>query len=107
MKNYPPAKAAFLQFALSFAAGCTTASAGKQTVASRPETDKRIMLPKHSYELKGTHEVSGRQGITTDGQYYYVGGSTGLIKYDKNFKEAAPMTILLKKGTRPESQPYW
>lgn len=41
-------------------------------------------LPKYEYKLVDTFEVKGRQGITTDGEYYYVSGSKALYKYDKN-----------------------
>ena len=37
----------------------------------------------YSYTLKRTFEVEGRQGIATDGDFYYVSGSTALYKYDK------------------------
>lgn len=40
-------------------------------------------LPKYSYKLKDSFEVKGRQGITTDGEFYYVSGSKSLYKYDK------------------------
>lgn len=58
-------------------------------IATRPETDKNAMLPKYSYQLNGVQEVTGRQGITTDGEYYYVSGSTTLVKYDSNWNEVA------------------
>ena len=38
-----------------------------------------------SYQLNSVHTVNGRQGITTDGEYYWVSGSTTLTKYDKNW----------------------
>ena len=38
-----------------------------------------------SYELNSVHEVNGRQGIATEGDFYWVSGSTTLTKYDKNF----------------------
>lgn len=41
-------------------------------------------LPKYEYTLVNTFEVKGRQGITTDGNFYYVSGSKALYKYDKN-----------------------
>lgn len=40
-------------------------------------------LPKYEYQTVGSFEVKGRQGITTDGEYYYVSGSKALYKYDK------------------------
>jgi hypothetical protein len=36
-----------------------------------------------SYELKRVFEVEGRQGIATDGQRYYVSGSSALYAYSK------------------------
>ena len=33
-----------------------------------------------------TFEVKGRQGVASDGNYYYVSGSKALYKYDKNGK---------------------
>ena len=39
----------------------------------------------YKYILNNVHEVNGRQGICTDGNYYYVSGSTTLSKYDKDF----------------------
>lgn len=36
------------------------------------------------YELAKVFEVSGRQGIATDGDNYFVSGSTSLYKYDKD-----------------------
>lgn len=35
------------------------------------------------YRLARVIEVEGRQGVATDGEYYYVSGSTALYKYDK------------------------
>lgn len=40
-------------------------------------------LPKYDYTLVGTFEVKGRQGVCTDGEFYYVSGSKALHKYDK------------------------
>ena len=34
------------------------------------------------YVLKDVLEVAGRQGVATDGSFYYVSGSTALYKYD-------------------------
>lgn len=43
------------------------------------------MMPKFSYTLNKVVSVNGRQGITTDGKYYWVSGSTTLTKYDKDW----------------------
>ncbi len=40
-------------------------------------------LPKYDYTLVGSFEVKGRQGVCTDGEFYYVSGSKALYKYDK------------------------
>jgi len=39
--------------------------------------------PMYEYKLIDTFEVKGRQGIASDGNYYYVSGSKALYKYDK------------------------
>ena len=44
------------------------------------------LLPNYEYTLMGSFEVNGRQGIATDGEYYYVSGSKALYKYDKTGK---------------------
>ena len=43
------------------------------------------MLPKYQYALSGSHEVKGRQGVCSEGDYYWVSGSTTLAKYDKDW----------------------
>ena len=40
---------------------------------------------KKEYVLDKAYVVNGRQGIATDGEYYWVSGSTTLTKYDKNW----------------------
>lgn len=42
--------------------------------------------PMYEYRLIDTIEVKGRQGIASDGNYYYVSGSKALYKYDKTGK---------------------
>ena len=54
--------------------------------SQRPETDPEIMLPVHQYELISSVEVNGRQGVCSEGDYYWVSGSTTLAKYDKDWK---------------------
>ncbi|MFD1804826.1 YncE family protein [Pasteurella oralis] len=46
----------------------------------------KTALPEYEYKLHKVMEVSGRQGITTDGKYLYVSGSTTLAKYDMDGK---------------------
>ena len=45
--------------------------------------DQIKSLPKHTFTYKNKFEVAGRQGIATDGEYYYVSGSKEIYKYDK------------------------
>ena len=54
-------------------------------VSERPEEDLTIMLPENQYELTGSVEVNGRQGVCSEGDYYWVSGSTTLAKYDKDW----------------------
>ena len=42
-----------------------------------------------TYDLESVHPVDGRQGICTDGDYYWVSGSTTLTKYDKDWNVVA------------------
>jgi len=49
--------------------------------ADSPDQSKSL----RKYVLKDVHQVNGRQGICTDGEYYWVSGSTTLTKYDKDW----------------------
>jgi len=60
--------------ALGALAGC--ACAERDAKLGNPE-------PIYNYTLLGTFEVGGRQGIASDGDFYYVSGSKALYKYDK------------------------
>ena len=53
--------------------------------ASRPEEEASVMMPAHTYNLTGSVEVEGRQGVCAEGDYYWVSGSTTLAKYDKDW----------------------
>ncbi|MDY6991474.1 MAG: hypothetical protein SVR94_02555 [Pseudomonadota bacterium] len=55
---------------------------------STPKTDP--CDPQYHYQLKRVFEVGGRQGVATEGQYYYVSGDNALFKYSKDG------TLLLK-----------
>lgn len=61
---------------------CLSLLAG--TVFAKEVPKYSDQLPKYEYTLVNTFEVKGRQGITTDGEFYYVSGSKALYKYDKN-----------------------
>jgi hypothetical protein len=55
-------------------------SATKRATFSEKSDDSSV----YSYRLERVFEVEGRQGIATDGQYYYVSGSKTLYKYSKD-----------------------
>ena len=44
------------------------------------------------YTLTSVHQVNGRQGICTEGDYYWVSGSGSLTKYDKDWNVVAENT---------------
>lgn len=68
------------------ATDATKATANEAAVTSdRPEDNAEIMLPKYKYTLNGSHEVNGRQGVCSEGDFYWVSGSTTLAKYDKDW----------------------
>lgn len=46
--------------------------------------DTECNNPHNNYILKKHFQVTGRQGITTDGENYYVSGTKSIEKYDKN-----------------------
>lgn len=54
--------------------------------SARPEDSEAQMMPQYKYTLEGSHEVNGRQGVCSEGDYYWVSGSKTLAKYDKNWK---------------------
>ena len=70
---------------LTAAFAVCSCSTSQSNAPVRPEDDRTLMSPANSYELKGSVEVKGRQGVCTDGKYYYVSGSTTLTKYDKDW----------------------
>ncbi|RKZ93306.1 MAG: hypothetical protein DRR19_01570 [Candidatus Parabeggiatoa sp. nov. 1] len=48
------------------------------------QCDSTLCNPVHSYSLKRVFEVEGRQGVATDGTFYYISGSKVLYKHDKD-----------------------
>jgi 5-oxoprolinase (ATP-hydrolysing) subunit C len=48
--------------------------------------DPLVTHPTYNYKLIDSFEVKGRQGVTSDGEFYYVSGSKALYKYDKKGK---------------------
>ena len=61
--------------------GSASEAAGAPT-SQRPEDDAALLLPAHSYELEGSFEVDGRQGVAAEGDLLWVSGSTTLSRYD-------------------------
>lgn len=49
-------------------------------------------VPARTYELEAAHQVGGRQGVCSDGIYYWVSGSTSLAKYDGDWNLVAENT---------------
>ena len=72
----------------------TEATKDEAVTSDRPEDNTSVMLPKYQYKLNGSHEVNGRQGVCSEGDYYWVSGSTTLAKYDKDWN-------LLKLNAEP------
>lgn len=60
--------------------GCAT---NPEMVKARPDLTVDAPTALHKYTFKKTIDVKGRQGVTTDGEYYYVSGSKTLYKYNK------------------------
>ncbi len=52
------------------------------------------------YRLKKVVEVKGRQGIATDGKYFYISDTRGLYKYDRNWN-------LVKKRVQTKNDPVF
>ena len=59
---------------------------------AKTAADHSALLPKYSYALNNTVQVNGRQGVATDGNYFWVSGSKTLSKYDKNWQLIAENT---------------
>jgi hypothetical protein len=57
-------------------------------VAATPASAAGVPVesPAYEYTLVDSVEVKGRQGVASDGEYYYVSGSKALYKYDKSGK---------------------
>ena len=59
-------------------AGCSKAEGVKHSDGSNS-------VQPNVYSLESVHRVNGRQGICTNGDYYWVSGSTTLTKYDREW----------------------
>lgn len=62
-----------------------TGMSGLSPLDGRPETNAKKMLPKATYKVESVHQVEGRQGVASEGDYFWVSGSKTLAKYDKNW----------------------
>ncbi|WP_346352880.1 hypothetical protein [Azotosporobacter soli] len=60
---------------------CLATGSGSAAAKITPADQEK--LANYDYTLVGSFEVKGRQGVTTDGDFYYVSGSKALYKYDK------------------------
>ena len=69
---------------LGLMAGLSGCSADQKT------SEEEIMA--YNYKLASVHQVNGRQGICTEGGYYWVSGSGSLTKYDKDWHVVAENT---------------
>ena len=53
-------------------------------------------MPRYKYTPASVHQVAGRQGVCTDGEYYWVSGSATLTKYDRDWNVVAENNEPLK-----------
>ena len=74
-----------LLFAVLLVTSSCSYNKDKDTTSTRPEENVSLMLPANRYALAGSVEVKGRQGVCSEGNYYWVSGSTTLAKYDKDW----------------------
>lgn len=94
-----------LLFCIAVLAGCSgnkesATEATKDEAAAQSE--KTNDTAKTTYQLKSSVEVNGRQGVASEGDYYYVSGSTNLVKYDKDWKVVLENDDPFSKGYEHE-----
>ncbi len=77
--------------------GEASASAPAQT-AGRPEDDASALLPRYAYQLEGSFEVDGRQGVAAEGDSIWVSGSATLSRYDREGNLLATNSAPFDKG---------
>ena len=92
MKKRLAAASVLLALAL---AGC-----GNAKPAQKPQETQEAK--KVVYKMQSSHEVDGRQGVASEGDYYYVSGSTTLTKYDKNWNKVSENKTPFVKGYERE-----
>ena len=74
-----------LLFCITILAGCS-GNSGETTEATKDEAPAQTNdAAATTYKLNKSVEVNGRQGVAYENGYYYVSGSTNLIKYDKDW----------------------
>ena len=90
--------------AVTALAGCGKAPAKPEENKSEPVKTEaaKTESAKASYKLLSSNEVAGRQGVASEGDYYYVSGSTTLTKYDKDWKMVSENTKPFDKGYERE-----
>ena len=64
----------------------------QETPGPRPEEDLFSLIPENRYELIGSAEVNGRQGVCCENGFYWVSGSASLAKYDSDWNLIAENT---------------
>lgn len=85
--------------------GLASPSAAPETYAestARPEDNPSLLMPAHSYELGGSFEVDGRQGVAYENGTLWVSGSTTLSRYDANGKLLATNDTPFDEGYEHE-----
>lgn len=82
--------------------GCDKAVGTTRPTSSRPEDTPATLLPANSYDLEGSFEVDGRQGVAAEGDGLWVSGSTTLSRYDKGGKLLASNDAPFAKGYERE-----
>ena len=78
---------AVLLFVSLILCGCAASEKAEESEVVIEEKTEGV-----SYVLNSVHEVNGRQGIASEGDYYWVSGSTTLTKYDRDFNIVAENT---------------
>ncbi len=65
---------------------CESCGKGAKRFSTIQKEKQEFAGSGNSFSLDTIIEVSGRQGVATDGKFYYISSSTALYKYDKNGK---------------------
>ena len=88
-------------FCIAVSAGCA-GNGGKSADSTKDgaavQTEKTNETAKATYKLKNSVEVKGRQGVAYENDFYYVSGSTNLVKYDKDWNVVLENNEPFSKG---------